>query len=499
MISPLHRRVLATICQYHMLAPGDRVGVAVSGGADSVGLLRILEDLRAQLGVSLCVLHLNHQLRGEESDADETFVRRLAKSSRLKYYCAREDVGAAAKRRGWNLEDAGRRLRYEFFAQIAGEGGATKIATAHTADDQAETVLARIIRGSGLKGLGAIQPKVNFIIRPLIDARRQDLRTFLSNLGQEWREDPTNQDLRQFRARLRHQMLPRLEKDFSPDIVERLCTLSDLARSDESFWAAFIQDRFEKLTTKTSSGLSILAGDLIPPVTVPAATISEGESPSLAVAQRLIRHMYSGISRNEGQPSRKDVDRVIELATRGRSGGQIALPGGVSVAREFDRLVFRSAASRGKASHRISRSGLSYEYEVRLPSAGLTTVSIPELGRSLCLKLIDWPMRERDTRHDTCVLDAERLTSPLVIRNWRPGDAYRPFGRRQPRKLKQMFLAGRVAATERALWPVLTSAGRVAWAERMPVAAEFSAGDNTRIGLQILDSGVDHGSSQPCR
>lgn len=482
-----------------MLGTGERVGVAVSGGADSVALLRILQDLRGQLGITLCVLHFNHQLRGAESDADEAFVNALAQECGVQCFSTRQDVAAEAKRHGWNLEDAGRRLRYEFFSQVAREGGATKVATAHTADDQAETVLARIIRGAGLKGIGSIQPKREFIVRPLLDVRRQELREYLAERGQGWREDASNQDLRQFRARLRHQLLPQLEKDFSPAIVERLCSFSDLARSEDAFWTAFIQERFECLVKESASGFSIQAHDLLSPVRFSPTKISPESNPSLAVTGRLIRHMHSSISGGEGQLSRKDVERVIEFAMKARSGRRLELPGGVRVEREFDRLVFRLEGKRARmpAHRRTSAASRSYEYEVRLASGGLTTVSIPELGRSFCLKLIDWPMRERDTRHDKNVLDAERLSSPLLIRNWKPGDAYRPFGRMQRRKLKQMFLAKRVAVTERALWPVLTSAGRVVWAERMPVAAEFSASERTRIGLQISNGILSSGTPEP--
>jgi tRNA(Ile)-lysidine synthase len=496
MISPLHRRVLATIRRCHMLGAGERVGVAVSGGADSVALLRILEDLRGKLGITLCVLHFNHQLRGAESDADEAFVSALAQKYGVQCFSTRQGVAAEAKRHGWNLEDAGRRLRYEFFSRIAQEAGASKIATAHTADDQAETVLARIIRGAGLKGIGSIQPKREPIVRPLLDVRRQELREYLAERGQDWREDASNQDLRQLRARLRHQLLPRLERDFSPAIVERLCSLSDLARSEDAFWTAFIQERFECMVKESTSGFSIRAKDLLSPMRVSPAGISPEGDPSLAATRRLIRYMHSGVSGVQGQLSREDVERVIELAAKARSGRHLELPGNVMVEREFDNLVFRREGKRARmlAHLRTSTSSRSYEYEVRLPSAGLTTVSIPELGRSLCLKLIDWPMRERDTRYDKNVLDAERLSSPLLIRNWKPGDAYRPFGRRQSRKLKQMFLAERVAVAERALWPVLTSAGRVAWAERMPVAAEFSASEGTRIGLQISDGVLSPGT-----
>ena len=471
-----------------MFGPGERVGLAVSGGADSVALFMLLEELRNKLGISLCVLHFNHQLR-READADEAFVKELALKHSLPFHSARCDVAAEAKRHGWNLEDAGRRLRYQFFAEVAREAGATKIATAHTADDQAETVLARIIRGSGIKGLGSIQPKMRFVVRPLLEVRRRELRDYLAKRRQSWREDASNQDLRQLRARLRHQLLPQLEKDFSPAIIERLCSISDLARSEDAFWSAFIQERFGKLVEKSSSGYSICAMGLLAPLDNFSGQVEEKGNPAVVVTQKLIRHIHSRLAEGEGQLSRKDVDQVIWLAAKGQSGRRLELPGGVGITREFNKLVFRPGAVRDRslAARRISAAFPSYEYEVRLPSLGSATVSIPELGRSLCLKLVDWPWRQRDTTYDNCVLDAERLSFPLVIRNWRPGDAYRPVGHKQPRKLKQMFLAGRVAVTERSLWPVLTSAGRVAWARRMPVAAEFSAGDDTRIGLQISD------------
>lgn len=462
------------------------MGVAVSGGADSTALLSILDQLRGELGITLSVLHLNHQLRSAESDADEAFVRALAQKCGLQLFSARKDVAAEAKQHGWNLEDAGRRLRYEFFAQLAREGCATKIATAHTADDQAETVLARIFRGSGLKGLASIQPKMSNIVRPLLEVRRQELREYLTEKGQSWREDASNQDVARFRARLRHRLLPQLEEEFSPAIVERLCSLSGLARDENAFWSALIQDRFANLVVKSPSGLAIRVNDLLSPMQLAS---SAGDNPAAVVTQKLIRHMHSKIAQTEGQISRRDVERVTALAGRSRSGRHLELPCGVRVNKEFDKLIFRrkSAAAPKSKGARNSSELLRYEYEVHLPSSGLTTISIPELGGSLCLKLVDWPMRERDTSHEHNVLDAERLSSPLVIRNWRPGDAYRPHGRQRQQKLKRMFLAGRVALTERALWPVLTSAGKVAWARRMPVAAEFSANKSTRVGLKILE------------
>ena len=149
----LRSKILSTIRRYGMFHPGDRVGVAVSGGADSVSLLRLLESLRQPLGINLLVLHLNHQLRGEASDEDEEFVARLAKEFDLEMVCRRAQVRAYAEKERLNLEEAGRRLRAKFFESLTGSGRVDRIAVGHTADDQAETVLARLLRGSGSNAL----------------------------------------------------------------------------------------------------------------------------------------------------------------------------------------------------------------------------------------------------------------------------------------------------------------------------------------------------------
>ncbi len=202
-----------------MLEPGDRLGVAVSGGADSVALLRLLERLRDDLGITLVVAHFNHSLRAAESEGDAEFVEQLARTRGLEIITDREDVAAEAQRQGRNLEDMARQLRYAFFEGVVAEGRATHIAVAHTADDQAETVLAHLIRGTGLTGLAGIYPVAGAVVRPLLGTRREELRKYLRAVGQQWREDSTNRDTRRMRARIREQLLPLLERDFSPAIA----------------------------------------------------------------------------------------------------------------------------------------------------------------------------------------------------------------------------------------------------------------------------------------
>src|SRR5260221_20942 len=218
-----------------MLRPGDRVGVAVSGGADSVALLLLLLELREKLGVVLSVVHFNHKLRGRASDGDEKFVAKLAAKHGLEFHSASVYVAKKAKEERANLEDAARRARYDYFRSLAESGVCGRVAVAHTADDQAETVLAHLLRGTGLAGLGGIHPVAGPVIRPLLGVRRDELRNILRAGKQTWREDATNRDTKRMRARIRKKLLPLLEKQLQPSIVEHLTSLAELAQEDEAF------------------------------------------------------------------------------------------------------------------------------------------------------------------------------------------------------------------------------------------------------------------------
>jgi tRNA(Ile)-lysidine synthase len=494
-------RALEAFRRARTFLPGDRVGVAVSGGADSVALFRLLDNLRGELGITLAVVHFNHSLRGEESDADAQFVSDLAGSSRCEMILAKEDVAAEAVRLGLNLEDAARRLRYSFFQRVVQEARATRIAVAHTADDQAETLLAHLIRGTGPAGLAGIYPLAGRVVRPLLETRRKDLREYLRELGQTWREDSTNQDLRRMRARIRTQLLPRLESDFSPQIVGHLCELGRLSREEEIFWAAFVEERFHACVQVQGENLTIRIEDLFtlpefasnsPARKINAAAQGPNDSPWRPLTERLIRRLYERVRGDRRNLSAEHVEQVIRLSTLSSSGRRVQLPGAIQVYRNFDMLVF----SRGFApapslpNRETSSQPGAYQYDVRLPGRGTTAVSIPELGRCIRLKVIDWPLTQRDTKRSTEALDADLLRSPLILRNWQPGDAFRPRGRRQPRKLKSMFLSGRVPAGDRARWPVLESDGRVAWARGMAPAAEFCATDETRAGVLIEEDTI---------
>jgi tRNA(Ile)-lysidine synthase len=490
----LQNRVLDTIARHSMIRSGDCVGAAVSGGADSVALLRLLGEMRSQLGIRLVALHFNHQLRGAEADRDELFVASLAREFGLDFVAGRADVSGEARRNGWNLEDAARRLRYRFFAAAASAKGLHSVAVAHTADDQAETVLARLFRGTGPTGLAGIHPVAGQIIRPFLDVRRRELRDYLGQLYQPWREDATNQDTSRTRARIRHNLLPLLEQDFDPAVVTHLGRLASLAGEEETFWNLIEESRFSELASREPSGtVSVRISELLHPLRLifsPAHSNIETELPStptLALTRRLVRRIFLEVRGDRQQLTSGHVEDVLRLATQSQSGSRIELPG-VLVERQFDRLVF-SAASQGSDIGNdilVGAPGARFEYQILLPAGSeATDIVIPEIRRRFNLKVVDWHSGSGETTKGLNVLDFDKLRWPLILRNWLPGDSYRPHRRRGVHKLKRMLLESRIPRRDRTAWPVLTSAGALAWALQCPVADEFAVGPETRTSVLI--------------
>jgi tRNA(Ile)-lysidine synthase len=493
----LQKRVLETIGRHSMIRPGDRFGVGVSGGADSVALLHLLAELQTKLGIAIIVLHFHHQLRGAEADEDERFVRELAGTFRFEFVSDRADVAGKARRNGLNLEDAARRLRYQFFASVAAARELNRVAVAHTLDDQAETVLAHLLRGTGLAGLAGIYPVAGLTIRPLLEIGREELRDYLSGLRQSWREDASNQDTSRTRARIRHQLLPLLKRDFDPSSPTRLARLANLAREEGNFWRALEENRLAALTARESSGaISVGIADLLSPLpelnSHTSATVHGIEMPPasmLALTRRFVRGIYAALRGSRQQLTARHVHDVLELATKSHSGARLELPG-ILVQRNFGRLIFSVAPVMPKTESDDESVFLNHAFEYAIVQPGNSEpacIVVPEIGRRFNLKMIDWPPASRETIIVRGTLDFDRLRWPLILRNWRPGDSYRPCGRKRVRKLKRLFLETRVPRSSRASWPVLTSGGELVWASGYPVAEEFAPRPGTQTALLIAE------------
>jgi tRNA(Ile)-lysidine synthase len=479
----LIRRVESAIEEQGLLRAGDRVGVAVSGGADSVALLLLSLELRARLGVVLSVVHFNHKLRGKVSEADARFVEKLALKHGLAFHVGQADVKAKARRDKNNLEDTARRARYEFFTTLVVAERLDKIVVAHTMDDQAETVLAHILRGTGLAGLSGIHPVVEHVVRPLLAVRRAELRAYLRGKKQTWREDVTNCDVTKMRARIRKKLLPILEKQFQPAVVQHLATLAELAREDEAFLGGLVRDCIARCVVRGSGTAKIATSELLHFSGKKdfATENTERAEKSLGISGRMVRRIVKEIKPRAGQLGAEHVRAVLELAERGENGKRLRLPGEVCVLREHDALIFSAAEDKAPSS---GRKGDAFERAINLDGKE-NDVCVPELSCVFRIKVIDWPAKRGETTKSESVLDRDALRSPVMLRNWRPGDRFQPLGHRNAHKLKRLLNRKHIDLKEREAWPVLTSGEVLVWVRGFPVGAQFAASERTRTGIVI--------------
>jgi len=341
--STLTQNFLARLQHERLLRAGMRAGVAVSGGADSVALLTLLTKMRAELGVVVSVVHFNHKLRGEASDADEKFVTALAENLGVALHVGRADVAGKAAREKANLEDAGRRARYGFFERLVEQGVVDVVATAHTMDDQAETVLAHILRGTGIAGLAGIHPVAEHVVRPLLTFRREELRKFLRARKQSWREDATNRDTTRVRARMRKKLLPLLAKEFNPAVIEHVAGLAARAREQAALVEQLSRKLFEQLVTLDGKAARIGTAELLNPLKFADAEGCE------VLRGKLILDIVERVKQRRGQISSQHIAAIVQLAEQGQPRKRLQLPGGVDVLREKDALIF--AWRREKAVH----------------------------------------------------------------------------------------------------------------------------------------------------
>ncbi len=447
-------RVAATIERYRMTAGGKRVGVALSGGADSVFLLHALHEL----GLAAAVLHINHGLRGAESDADEALVRDLA---------CRFDIPMrvfAAPHASGNIEQEARRFRYGFFGkQIAG-GVCDVVATGHTLDDQAETVLYRFVRGAGTAGLSGILPVTPAgVIRPLLDLRRDDIRAWLRERNIPWREDHSNESAEFARNRIRLQHMPELVASLNPSLPEVLASTASWARDEEEYWSGEL-DRLESQYFISR------------PETVLIKTKPFLEIP-VAVQRRLLRR---GILRVRGSLRAIDfrhVEAIRALMATREGSGRIQLPD-LDIYRSFDWLRLAPVGF---------DSRLERDFEAPLPVPGRTAL----LERRI---VIEMELVSAGGVYNDGVqgLDWDRCTGSLAseglrLRNWRPGDQYQSSGRSAADKIKTLFQEFRVPLWDRRTWPVITRAATglnqpdtILWTRQFGVASEFAAGPDSR-------------------
>lgn len=431
------------------------MGVAVSGGADSVALLRMLLELRGELGIVLAVLHLNHKLRGEESDADQAFAAELATQHGLDFLPGHADVREHAKAAKLSLEAAARQLRYEWFTTVAREQRLDAITTAHTLDDQAETVLLKLLRGAGTRGLAGIYPVVHGasdfrIVRPLLCATRADVESYLVSIGQGWREDETNLDRRFLRNRVRHELLPLLERDYNPNIRRVLSDLSEVSRAEEEFWSHKIEG---------APGLE--------PSSSGQLNVAEFAQLHLALQRRLLKRFAE---QNGLALDFDDIERLRRCALG--ECRKLELLGG--------RVAEVTATELRLFTPKPAASVQPYCYVLSIPGE----VHLAELGKRLRAEIV--PRQFAAEARPGELLSLDLIGAELTVRNWSPGDRFQPAHSRSEEKLKRLFAEQRLPAADRPSWPVAMCGSEIVWVIGFPVGNAYrwkGDGDAVRIDL----------------
>ncbi len=474
----LARRVKRTIDDHQMLTPGDAVLVGVSGGPDSVALLHLLLDLVPDMQLRMGMVHLNHGLRGADSDSDADFVRSLADRLDLPFFSRKADVKGFQKANKLSLEEASRRVRYAFFTEIADANRYGKIALGHHVDDNAELVLLNLLRGSGPQGLSGIPPvREGRFIRPLIDLTREQIERFLDDRSIPYIVDASNQDLRHRRNRIRHQLLPLLRQNYNPEISQTLSRLASIMR-EENRW-------IDEMTA--SALLSCMIEDEADRLVLSTHNLRKLETP---LARRVLRKGLLGAKGSLRRIRFSHIESILDLL-RGASAPtsprkHLHLPDRMCIEICPDHLIIRRSANKLRDLRPLSLSqDPLFSYSVSDLSGG-TEVSIPEIGGKLSFTLLPGPELPEDAASPTVgCFDLQLLRFPLSIRSPLPGDRFNPLGMRGSQKLKDFFINRKVPLNERTRCPLLISDGIIIWIAGQRTAEFAKVTGNTQKVLKV--------------
>ncbi|MHB8926734.1 MAG: tRNA lysidine(34) synthetase TilS [Bacillota bacterium] len=462
-------KVRSTIEENRLLSPGDGVVVAVSGGPDSLALLHVLVALAPEYGLRLVVAHLDHGLRGEEGRADAVFVRGVADGLGLPVVVGSADVTALAAERRLGTEEAAREARYAFLSRVAAERGCGRVAVGHNQNDQAETVLIRLIRGcgpDGLAGMAASRPLgTALVIRPLLNVSREEIEAYCAALGLRARLDRTNEDPGHLRNRVRRELLPLLLAKYNPGLIRGLAGLARRMGDESETLRRMAAEAYERAANEAADDVVRL-------------DLARFAAEPVAVRRRLVRRAAARAGADAARLSAERVEAVLDLAAGGRTGAAVDLRDGYTAVREPSALavVPPGAAGAGTLRERplnipgrvdLLEAGLAIEADLR-PAGAFTG--------------------EADVGRDEAFLDADRVLEAsggrLWVRSRRAGDAFRPQGATGTRKLKDFLIDAKVPKRERGRVPLVVGGpapGFIIWVAGRRIDEAFRVGPETRL------------------
>lgn len=468
-MADLLESVKATITDYNLLPPAARrVLVAVSGGPDSLALADLLFRLAQERRLFLCLAHLDHMFRGEESAEDARFVQKWAEELGLPWIIEARDV-PALRLPGESKQEAARRVRYAFLEQAAAEFGAQRIAIAHTLTDQAETVLMRLLQGGGSTGLKGISPLRDRYIRPLIRQRREEVIEYCHERGLNFRVDPSNERPVYTRNKIRLELVPFIKANFNPRVEEALARTAEILRGEDEYLSSLV-------SAWVSDKVQIGAGECHL-----AAPKLLGEP--IALQRRILRHLHQKLAPE--QPLRLEhVEELLKLLRQGAGNHDLDWPG-VRIEQRYANLTLRVRQEEDEllpGCNRLGAEELTLPGTLFWPNGLKISAEVYHGGVENLQKL----RRDSDCPEGQCAFfDLDRLEPPLVVRPRQPGDTFTPFGLAGSKKIKDFFIDEKVPLEHRARIPIVLDTEGILWIAGMRQAERGRITTNTRRILRL--------------
>ena len=452
---PIEKKVLHTVRQtisdHRMVTREDAVLVAVSGGPDSVALVHVMLTLAAEYSLHLAIAHLNHGLRGADSERDAEFVIALARQLEMPIYTEKKDVLAFQRSRRLSLEEAGRRLRYDFFEAVSSKYGFNKIALGHHRDDNAELVLINLLRGSGPLGLSGIAPvRGDKIVRPLIRLRRAEIIKYLAEKKLPFVTDASNTDPAFIRNKIRHHLIPELQTAYNPRIIETLSRLGEIMRAENQWFDDALKPALKQCVSSRTDQKITLA-------------LHRFNQLPKAVKRRVIRKAIQGVKNDLKRITLLHIDAILNLIEKDRVSGRLNLPDGILVMRNTAEVTIEKRCNIKKSRNCRKFQTCSTDYQYPIPAAGTVLIKEADVSINLCeIDVQDLP-DIKETEANVAFFDLDRLLFPLLVRNLRPGDRFSPLGVNGTQKVKKYFINHKIPAAQRRICPLLLSGGNIIW------------------------------------
>ncbi len=448
-----------------LIVPGDRVLVAVSGGADSLALLYILEQFSKEIGYELFVAHLNHLARGKESDEDADFVEQVAEKLSLPFFMDKVDAEGKKSFLKTSFQESARILRYQFLEKTLVSINGNKIALGHTADDRVETVLMNLLRGSGLKGLAGIPEVRGNIIRPLLRFSRSDLELFLNERNLDYRIDSSNKETKYLRNKIRHELIPFL-KTYNREISGNLLSLAEIADEEDQWMSERTHELYGQLVTTLNGAVSVGVDKFV--------------NQPLALKRRLVREIFYHLKGSFREITAFHVKQVLDLFARHQVGNSIKLPGGVQVVCGYGTMSFSMID--------VSEPPEIDNRAQKLKIPGVTSLVQPRIR--LHARFVNPPL-PKPMDQKQAYLDYDKTGEHIQVRFFQPGDRFVPLGMQGHKKVKSYFIDQKIPREERPFIPILTNADNdIIWVYGERISDLFRAVENTKKVLLIEGIGL---------